>query len=419
YLDDFGGYGHLLTNMRVYWQTLNQTETALGQLTNSLAEVEEKRDLFEFQRQEIEKVNPKENEDDELLAEKNRAKNNSRLTEALESSASILGSEPNNVVEKMALVRRNLEKCAQIDPKFEVALNLVEESYHQLADLAADLDRQSRETGVNHNRLEWIDERLNTLAKLKRKYGATLTEVMAKGREIAAKLEQLDNSELDLARLRRDHDKAYKQALEAAAELHSLRLKAGEQLAKKLTTSLRPLGFPKIEIEIKVNDLAKNRDQHLPLGPKGHNVVEFLFCPNPGEGLKPLAKIASGGELSRLMLALKTVTGEGSEQLLVFDEIDSGLGGVTAEAVATKMAQLATGQQVIVITHLPQMAALAGQHFLVAKHTDANLMRTTTTITPLKPDERTVELARMLGGANPSPEAHSLAHQLLKNAQQI
>jgi DNA repair protein RecN (Recombination protein N) len=148
-------------------------------------------------------------------------------------------------------------------------------------------------------------------------------------------------------------------------------------------------------------------------GTKGADAASFLFCPNPGEGLKPLSRIASGGELSRMMLALKIAQEPRSDQSLVFDEIDSGLSGQTAEAVALKMSELATRQQVLVITHLPQMASLPGRHFLVAKSPGQSGDRTETSITELDRDLRELELARMLDGARPSPEAMALSRRLL------
>ncbi|MDR1922572.1 MAG: DNA repair protein RecN [Candidatus Adiutrix sp.] len=412
YLDRFGRHGEMLGTMRRAWQEMSQAESALKTLADGLKEAVEKKDLFEFQRHEIEKAAPRANEDDELLAEKNSARNSAKLTEALEASAAALGGEPGNIVEKLSLVRRNLERGVAFDPNLEEALALAENCFHQLADLSVELDRRSRETGADSDRLEWIEERLNTLAKIKRKYGPTLAEVIERGRNLAAALDQLDNAELDLSRLRRQFSAACEAAAAAADQLHQARLKAGAKLADMLTKSLRPLGFPKIEMQIKVEAAAREDESACP-GPRGWDAVEFLFCPNPGEGIKPLAKIASGGELSRVMLALKTVEGGAGDQLLVFDEIDSGLGGATAEAVAAKMGELALRQQVIVITHLPQMAALAGRHFLAAKTADQATGRTVTTITRLTPEERVKELARMLGGSNPSREAYILAEQLL------
>jgi DNA repair protein RecN (Recombination protein N) len=378
-------------------------------LESGLKEAEEKRELYEFQLSEINKVKPRPNEDEELLDEKARAKNSIKLAECLDSATTHLGGEPGNVVEKLGLVKRGLERGADLDPRLAEALTTTEDCYHQLADLMVQLSRLSRDEDADPDRLEWVDERLNTLAKLKRKHGPTLDDVIQRGQWLQETLDQLDGAGLDLARLRRERDEARNAALAIAEQLHQARNKAGKTLAASLTESLRPLGFPKIEMSV---DVAKSDEaEDTRLAPKGFDQIQFLFSPNPGEGLKPLAKIASGGELSRVMLALKTVQDRPSDQLLVFDEIDAGLGGITAEAVSAKVAALSLRQQVIVITHLPQMAALPGQHFVVAKASDS--ARTATSITPLSQAERVPELARMLGGAAPSREAVALAEQLL------
>ena len=416
FLDRFGGHRELLDDMRSAWQALGKISGELKALEHKLKDAEDKRDLYEFQRDELKKAALIPGEDSDLLEEKSRAKDGGRLLECLAAAAEALGNEPGNVVEKLGRVRRNLEKAAEIDPRFEEALNLALDSYHQLADLAVELEGVGHDLDVDPDRMEWVDERLNSLAKLKRKYNMTLAELIERQGYLTDLLNQLDGAGLDLARLRRDHAAALEKALAAAQKLHLARVESSDRLAALLVKSLKPLGFPRIEMRVAVEgppEKAESAEAEKRLGPGGYDRVEFLFCPNPGEGMKPLSKIASGGELSRVMLALKTVQDRPGDQLLVFDEIDSGLGGATAEAVAAKMADLARRQQVIVITHLPQMAALAGRHFVVAKEPDLKAGRTFTSITALSDSRRVEELARMLGGASPSPEAVALAERLL------
>ena len=418
YLDRFGHHRDLLAAMREAGRLLSRAAANLKGLESRLKEAEEKRDLYEFQRDEINKIVPRAGEDDELMDEKNQAKNSGRLGECLASATEMLGGEPGNIVEKLGKVRRGLETAASLDPRFSDGLAVAEDCYYQLADLSVTLENLGRDLDVDPDRLEWVDERLNTLAKLKRKYNLPLADIIEHSRRLTEILDELDGAGLDLARLRREHAQAREAALSAAEALHRARDLSGQKLAEALVISLQPLGFPKIEIKVRVEgpspeDSAEDRERRL--GPAGFDRVEILFSPNPGEGLKPLAKIASGGELSRVMLALKTVLDRPGDQLLVFDEIDSGLGGITAEAVAAKMADLALRQQVVVITHLPQMAALPGRHFVVAKESSPEAGRTTTTITPLDNSQRLAELARMLGGAHPSPEAKALATQLLRH----
>jgi DNA repair protein RecN (Recombination protein N) len=295
-------------------------------------------------------------------------------------------------------------------PRLAEARDTAENCYTQLADLAAELEIFSRNLEFQPERLEWVEERLNDLAKARRKYGLSLEDLIGRGRRLAEILDRLDGAGLDQARLAREKEAALALALETADRLSRARRGAAESLVSVLTAALRPLGFPKMTMEV---ELESPDDKAGRLGSTGFDRVDFLFSPNPGEGRAPLGRIASGGELSRVLLALKTVESRPGDQMLVFDEIDAGLGGAAAEAVAGSLAGLAGRRQVVIITHLPRVAALAGRHFRVTKGPAEDHDRTTTAIIPLEPRERVEELARMLGGADPSPEAAALAEHLL------
>jgi DNA repair protein RecN (Recombination protein N) len=410
YLDRFGGHGDLLAEMAAAWAGLTRAAGELAALEESLSEDAAKRDLYEFQLEEIKKLELKPGEDETLLAEKNAARHSGRLTESLSGAALLLGGEPGNVVEKLGRVRRGLSTAAGLDPRLAEALAAADNCYHQLADLAAELENFSRKLEVQPERLEWVEERLNDLARIKRKYGLSLEDLMGRSRRLAEILDRLDRAGLDRARLTREKEAALALALSAADRLSQARRMAAGRLVSVLTAALRPLGFPKMtmEVELDIPDDKAGR-----LGPTGFDRVDFLFSPNPGEGRAPLGRIASGGELSRVLLALKTVEDRPGDQMLVFDEIDAGLGGAAAEAVAGSLAELAGRRQLVLSTHLPRVAALAGRHFRVPKGPAEDQDRTTTDIIPLKPRERVEELARMLGGAKPAPEAEALAGRLL------
>jgi DNA repair protein RecN (Recombination protein N) len=418
YLDRFGGHGDFLAEMAAAWTDLTRAAGELAALEESLREDAERRDLYEFQLEEIKKLGLQPGEDEALLAEKNAARHSGRLVENLAAAVAALGGEPGNVVEKLGRVRRGLSAAAGLDPRLAEALTTAENCAHQLADLAAELEIFSRNLTVQPERLEWVEERLNDLAKVKRKYGLSLEDLIGRGRRLAEILERLDGAGLDKARLVREKEAALDRALSAADRLSLARRTAADRLVSVLTAALRPLGFPKMTMEV---ELDTPDDRAGRLGPTGFDRVDFLFSPNPGEGRAPLGRIASGGELSRVLLALKTVEDRPGDQMLVFDEIDAGLGGAAAEAVAESLAALAARRQLVIITHLPRVAALAGRHFRVtkgpteenSKGPTQNQGRTTTAIIPLEPRERVEELARMLGGANPSPEAAALAEQLL------
>jgi DNA repair protein RecN (Recombination protein N) len=410
YLDRFGGHGELLAEMSDAWAGLTRAAGELSALEAGLREDGDKRELYEFQLGEINKLKLKPGEDAALLAEKNAARHHGRLAESLAVAVAALGSEPGNVVEKLGRVRRGLETAAGLDERLAEALAAAESCSHQLADLATELENFSRNLNVQPERLEWVEERLNDLAKIKRKYGLSLEDIIGRGRRLAEILDRLEGAGLDLARLAREKEAALARALEAAERLSRARREAAHRLVTRLTAALRPLGFPKMTMEV---ELEVPEDKAGRLGPTGFDRVDFLFSPNPGEGRAPLGRIASGGELSRVLLALKTVENRPGDQMLVFDEIDAGLGGAAAEAVAGSLAELAGRRQLVIITHLPRVAALAGRHFRVIKGQAEDQGRTMTAIIPLEPGERVEELARMLGGANPSPEAAALAGQLL------
>jgi DNA repair protein RecN (Recombination protein N) len=236
---------------------------------------------------------------------------------------------------------------------------------------------------------------------------------------LAETLDRLDRASLDLANMAREKAAALDKAVSAAQKLHQARQTAGRRLAALQARNLKPLGFPEMEIEVAVESPPKADDQdevEKQISANGFDRVDFLFSPNPGEGKNSLTKIASGGELSRILLALKTLEDRPSDQLVVFDEIDAGLGGAAAGAVAGSLATLAGRQQLIVITHLPQVAALSGRHFMVTKEADPATGRTLTSMTRLSQVERARELARMLGGTSPSPEAVALADKMLASA---
>lgn len=416
FLDRFGGHRNLLAEMRSARQNLTKVASELGKIKAEVEEIEEKRDLYEYQRDEIKKLAPGPEEDLALLAEKNAVKDSGRLTKNLAAAAKSLNGESGHVVEKLDYIRRHLEKAATLDSRLNVFLTVVDEAYYKLVDLSADLEIFNHDFTISSERLEWVDERLNALAKLKRKYGLSLGDIIERGRYLTETLNRLDQASLDLVDIARGKAVALDKAVSAAQKLHQARQTASRGLAILLVRNLKLLGFPEIEIEVTVEGPSKADDPEeveKQISVNGFDRVDFLFSSNPGEGKSSLAKIASGGELSRILLALKILEDHPSDQLVVFDEIDAGLGGAVTGAVVESLATLASRQQLIVITHLPQVAALSGRHFVVAKETDPVTGRTITTITRLSRVERAQELARMLGGTATGPEALALADKML------
>ena len=264
---------------------------------------------------------------------------------------------------------------------------------------------------IDPARLQELEERLNTLHSLKRKYGSTLADVIAFGDEARRKLQSLEQRDAELARLNSDLQKLEADIWRKGKDLSTQRRKLIPPLSKAVVKQLSALGFKQSHFDVSLTTLSPPSTLHHQLSPRGLDTIEFQFAPNPGEPARPLRAIASSGEMARVMLALKTVLAAVDEiPVLVFDEVDANVGGETATAVGEKMQQIAERRQVLCITHLPQVAALASAHYVVTKQMKAG--RTISEIALLDPAERVTELARMLGGQSDAARQH--AEALLK-----
>jgi DNA repair protein RecN (Recombination protein N) len=268
----------------------------------------------------------------------------------------------------------------------------------QIEEAAREVSSYADRMEFDPERLERIGDRLDTIQKLKKKYGGTIEEIMVFGIKISAELERMERSTEEIERLKSEIQAIKFSLTSKAQELTKNRMTAGRVLEKKIEAELVQLGMKKAILNVKItqepgSDTLDGRK----LGPRGADRVEFLIAPNPGEEPRPLAKIASGGELSRIMLALKTILMEGdSIPTLVFDEVDAGIGGAVAEEVGKKLKRVAAKRQVFCITHLPQIASMASSHYGVAKF--VKMDRTSTEVRLLGEQERVNEIARMLGG---------------------
>jgi DNA repair protein RecN (Recombination protein N) len=413
FLDAFGGHGDLLKAMAGLHAAREALRQRLAGVDGEIKALEERRDFHEFQLGEIRRVNPRPGEDEELLALKARAKEGARLTALLEEAVGHLYGD-GGILARLERLAGILGKASALEGgegPLSRALEAARECSSAMGDAASGVKAAGRDVGKATEGLEEADERLSALSRLKRKYGPGLDDVLARFEELKGEKGRLESLGLDRQSLSKKLREAERAAGAGALELHRARLKAAADLSRELTATLGSLGFPKVELKIGL-EAPEESEMGEACGPKGADQAVFLFCPNPGEGFKPLSRIASGGELSRVMLALKTSQEPHSDQSLVFDEIDSGLSGDTAGKVAARMAELATRQQVFVITHQPLMAAIPGRHFLAEKSPDGG-GRTRTEISELSPEQRLLEVARMLDGSSPSPQALALSRRLL------
>jgi DNA repair protein RecN (Recombination protein N) len=364
-------------------------------------------DLLRHQVNEISAAKLQPDEEERVEQDFKRAGNAARLLESCQAALNLLAEEDDSLLRRAGELGRILQSLQRLDSGATPLLAVHEQAIAAWAELQTGLRRYADTVEVDPARLRELEERLNLLQGLRRKYGATLGEVIAFGVGAEAKLRDLEGRDAELARLNGELEKLNDELLRSGKDLSDQRRQAIPRLAKAVMRQLRGLGFERSHFEIaqRVNETATL---------DGLDEIEFQFAPNIGEPARPLRAIASSGEMSRVMLALKTVLAAEDEiPVLVFDEIDANVGGETAGVVGGKMGEIARRRQVICITHLPAVAAGAGFHFVVTKRTEAG--RTVSEISPLNRSERVQELTRMLGGQTEAARRH--AEELLERAR--
>ena len=367
-------------------------------------------DLWNFQRREIESVSPKPGEDAELEQERRVLQNTARLEEAANTVYTALYDAPESALAQVRLALRRLEDLLRIDPRLEAAREglagaaiAIEEASYAVRDYLSHLE-------ANPARLEEIESRLASLERLRRKYGATAGEILAFLAQVRGEIESVQTAGERKAELAREQKRLAAVFEEAAGALSQRRKDAARKLEKRVETELASLAMERTRFQVLVSAAAWSGS--------GIDAVQFLVSPNVGEEPRPLEKVASGGEVSRIALALKTCVAAAArrtEQVhptLVFDEVDAGVGGRAAETVGRRLKQLAASNQVLCVTHLPQIAGFADHHFYVKKKESGG--RTVAGIEELTGDARTREIGRMLSGERLTREALKQAEQLLK-----
>jgi DNA repair protein RecN (Recombination protein N) len=379
-------------------------------------------DLLRFQVNEITSARLQPGEDDRIEQEHQRASNAAKLLQLSQAALDLLAENESSLLTQAGIVGRTLQELQRIDAGAAEILSQHEQSVSALRELQASLSHYVDKVDLNPERLQELEERLNLLHALRRKYGATLAEVIAFGDETNQKLQSLEQRDEELARLNAALAKLDAELLRAGRELSARRRKVIPQLGKSVSKQLADLGFKQSKFDValatdavgdEVTSLKPEKSQSLPasaatLRQTGFDTIEFQFAPNPGEPAKPLRAIASSGELARVMLALKTVLAAEDEiPVLVFDEVDANVGGETANAVGEKMRQIADKRQVLCITHLPQVAAAGTAHYVVTKQVKEG--RTISEISLLNKKERVIELTRMLGGQTDAARKHAEA----------
>lgn len=365
-------------------------------------------DLLRHQTAEIAAARLSPDEEETVAREYQRASSAAQRLQLGQAAADALGGEEGSVLSQAGTVGRLLQELNRTDPDARPLLEAFEQGIAFLRDLERDLSHYAERIDLDPARLQGLEERLDLIQTLKRKYGAPIDAVIRFGEEAARRLEQLERRSEELARLDHALARVSSELWDAALDLSARRRECGARLARAVSGQLADLGFRRSEFDVRIESLARNPPPHPQPGLAGIDTVEFHFAPNPGEPAKPLRAIASSGELARAMLGIKTVLAVQDQiPVLIFDEVDANVGGETANAVGEKMRAVARHRQVLCITHLAQVAAAADAHFAVTKEIHGG--RTLSTIERLDQPGRITELARMLGGHTEAARRHALS----------
>jgi DNA repair protein RecN (Recombination protein N) len=423
-LDRYANIDSALNTYRTTYKKLTSLRSELGELRRLQRDAEQRVDLLTYQAEEIETVNPKPGEDDELKEERDRLANAEALASHVQEALAVLDEgtpESPAVTDSFGEASQHLAALAKIDAS---QAEIAERSgifLENLTDLARDLRAYLENIEFSPSRLEDVEERLDSLQSLKRKYGGSIEAVIEYGVNARSELETISTASERKDTLEKEEKSLLKTLAEQGKKLSDARKAASEKLSKGIVAELADLRMAAANFAVDFKTLPDENglpfgDERIAFGDLGFDQVEFMLAPNPGEGLKPLVKVASGGETSRMMLALKNVLARADEvPSLIFDEIDQGIGGRIGMVVGEKLWQLGRAHQVFCVTHLPQLAAFGDQHLQVQKSLENG--RTKTSVMPLEKESRLLELAQMLGDVGEGTLRS--AHEILQAAQEI
>lgn len=415
YLDQFGGCQPLLESYQEAYRKWHDIRREMDKLQMDEAERSRRVDTLNYQIQELERAQLKAGEDEELSARRTLLRSAGRLMEAVQSAEFALSGDEDRdgACSLIAQAEGEVQGVSSISPELsELSEKLT--ALRCAADDAADTLRDlSRSFDFSPGELDQVEERLDLLYRLRKKYGPTVEDMLSYLDRCRKELDQIQYADDTLARLEKDLKKAQKEAARRGEVLSQARREAAGALQARVQEELRQLDMPKVQFQTEFTP----KGGEAGMDETGLDEVQFLMSANLGEALKPIQKVASGGELARIMLALKNVLAEGDQiGTLVFDEVDTGVSGRAAQKVAEKMAQVARGKQVLCVTHLPQIAAMADTHFSVQKGEREG--RTYTRLERLDRSQRREELARLIGGASITPSLLESAGELLRQAEQ-
>ncbi|TWI55940.1 DNA repair protein RecN [Halalkalibacter nanhaiisediminis] len=404
----------------IYGEAL-QLQKQVRNLSENEQEMAQKLDLYQYQLEEIEKAQLEPNEDEQLLEERHKLAHSEKLFSLLEDSYQSLYGEGRGL-DYLTTSVSHLEEAATIDKELQELHESVSNSYFLLEEAAFALRDRIEKIEFDPSRLEFIESRLHDIQRLKRKYGSSVNEILEYAAKIEEELDSIIHKDDRVEKLQVQLEALWQDLLVEAKALTAIRKNAAEALTEAIHDQLRSLYMEKTIFEVRLQERSLGKmapvvnGQAVPFGPEGLDAVEFYLSTNPGEPMKPLAKVASGGEISRIMLALKSIfSNQQGITSVIFDEVDTGVSGRVAQAIAEKIHGISIGSQVLCITHLPQVAAMADTHLFIAKH-EMN-ERVITSVTPLSINEKVDEIARMISGVEITDLTREHAKELLELAE--
>lgn len=412
-LDQFGAksISSQLEEYSKLYRSYEQTSKRLKSLSENEQKMAHRLDLIQFQFDEIQKAQLVINEDDQLLEEKKRLSNFEKVYEGLSNSYSVLQGDQKGL-DWIGLLMSHLEDVSSVDHQYQELAETVSTSYYALEDVARELRSKMDSLEFNPERLHDIESRLNEINQLKRKYGKTIEEIIEYAAKIEEEIETLQNKETHINALSKELTAIKKDLVLEAKELTSTRLQFAEKLTKSIHRELKELYMDKTVFEVRFHS------DYDVFTPTGCDQIEFFISTNPGEPLKPLSKVASGGELSRMMLALKSIFSKHQGVTsIIFDEVDTGVSGRVAQAIAEKIYKVAVSSQVLCISHLPQVAAMADTHLYISKITQKG--RTKTSVQSLSEPDKVKEIGRMISGVEITDLTREHAKELLHLAKEM
>ncbi len=416
-LDDLGSLNDRRNRLNELFLSYESYRKRIRQLESEIKTQHEKQELSSFQIKEIESAEIKINEDIELEEERKRLKNAEQIREVMAGSYYRIYEREGSILSEVSLCLKDIKNGSAYDNRLTDLVNGLESIKAELEDVSFRLGDLKESIHADPERLELIEERLQLLNGLKRKYGRELTDVLRHRERLTQQINDTDQMEKELEENRKGLEKVIESLLSEADKLSKERKKVAGEMEKAIELELDLLEMTGTKFKVKFNDevTACGNDKSSLLnmtGPEGYDRAEFMISTNIGEDLKPLSKIASGGELSRIMLAIKTILArKSSVETIIFDEVDAGIAGATAEKVGEKINELSQYHQIICITHLPQIASKGKNHFLVKKGIKEG--RTQTIISELNSEERVHEIARLMGGRKVSDQAIAHAKEML------